>query len=111
MSIPTPYTLKVKSTTDGTPDDFGNPTTTESIRDWPVYFIAPGGMQEQGMGSRDLSVVVFTVGAPAVDVPTEYDQVLVDGQWFGVNGHPRDWTRGPFGFKPGVTVELRVANG
>lgn len=114
MSFPTPWVLTVRTVTDGEPNDFGNATTTtvEVEHDWPVSFIAPGALTDVDDGTRDLSKVAFTIGAPKTDlVPGYRDEVLIDGVWYAVNGTPSDWTRGPFGFAPGVTVEVEADDG
>ena len=111
--IPTPFTLRVRSTTTGAPDEFGNPTTTTTERDWPVHGIAPGAMSDPAQPNRDASLIAYTVLAPkSTDAPTEADEVLVDGEWLAVNGRPSDWTRGPWPFPgAGLTVELSATNG
>lgn len=112
MSLPTPWTLTVRTRTEGELDDFGNATSTTSEHEWPVHFIAPGALTDVDDGTRDLSKVAFTIGAPKSDrVPGYRDEVLVDGVWYSVNGAAKDWTRGPFGFAPGVTVEVEASNG
>ena len=112
-SIPTPFTLRVRSTVAGEPDEFGNPTVTTAEHDWQVHGIAPGAMSDPTQANRDVSLIAYTVLAPrSADTPTESDEVMVDGEWFAVNGRPSDWGRGPWGFpSAGVTVELSVANG
>ena len=111
--IPTPFTLRVRSATAGAPDEFGNPTTTLTERDWRVHGIAPGAMSDPAQSNRDASLIAYTVLAPhSADLPTEADEVLVDGEWLAVNGRPADWGRGPWPFPDaGVTVELSAANG
>lgn len=112
MTFPTPHTLRVRTRTEGDLDDFGNATATTSEHDWPVCFIAPGAIADVDDGTRDLSRVAYSIGAPKNDLlPSAYDSVLVDGEWLNVNGIPKDYTRGPWGFSPGVVVELEVAHG
>lgn len=111
--IPTPYTLRVRSVTDGPDDDFGNPTKVTVERDWRVHDIAPGAMLEPGEPNRDASQVRYTIHAPkSAAAPTERDQVLLDGDWLDVIEKPSDWTRGPWGpGNAGLSVELGVTNG
>lgn len=110
--FPTPHMLRVRKSTPGELDDFGNASGSTSEHDWPVFFIAPGAIADIDDGTRDLSRVAYSVGAPKSDlVPGAYDSVLVDGEWLNVNGIPKDYTRGPWGFSPGVVVELEVAHG
>lgn len=111
--IPTPYTLRVRTVTPGAEDEFGNPTETMTERDWHVHAVAPGAMSDPAQPNRDLSLIAYTILAPAsADAPGEDDEVQVDGEWLTVNGRPSDWTRGPWVFPDaGVTVELARANG
>ena len=114
MSLPTPYTLRVRERVAGPDDEFGNPTATWSERDWPVSGIAPGSMSEPDNSNRDLSLVVWSIVAPAGGEPSAYGQVRLpgDSEWYEVDGTPSDWTRGPWPHSiAGVVVELRRADG
>lgn len=111
--IPTPYTLTVRASSPGPKDDFGNPTTVWTERPWQVHAVAPGASTELYQPNRDMSRIAHMVLAPASDdVPTEADEVLVDGEWFKVDGAPDDYTRGPW-VNPvaGVVVMLRRDEG
>ena len=114
MSLPTPYTLRVRDLTAGEVDDFGNATQVWTERDWSVHAIAPGVMDEPGEANRDLSLVVWTVYGPLAGAPHASAQVRLPGdqEWFLVDGEPKDWTKGPW-LHPtaGVVVELRRADG
>ena len=58
-------------------------------RPWPVGRALPG---EPGPSS-----VEFAVHADSASgVPAAGDQVLVDNDWYDVDGEPADWTRGPW---------------
>lgn len=111
--IPTPYTLRVRSKVDGDPDEFGNVTSTWVERDWLVHGYVEGPATTEQLGSnRDLSVVSYTVLAPAGSGVGEYDEVRVAGEWYAVNARPADYSHGPWEFPDaGVVVELRAANG
>lgn len=114
MTLPTPYTLRVREQTASGVDEFGNPVTTWAERDWPVSAIAPGSMSEPDLSNRDLSLVVWSIIAPAGGEPSAYGQVRLPGdtQWYEVDGTPADWTRGPWQHPTaGVVVELRRADG
>lgn len=106
-------TLHVKRVTSTEDAHHNEQITYGSPQEWDVWWLAPGAIQEQATGDRDLSVVVWTVGAPNnTQAPTEYDLVTVDGEDFAVNGRPHDWTRGPFqNPSAGIAVELRRAEG
>lgn len=111
--IPNRHTVRVRRLTAGPPDEFGNPTPGWVEHDWRVRQIDPGASAEPFEPNRDLSQIVFSIHAPASpDVPGERDEVLVDGEWFAVDGRPSDYTRGPW-MNPaaGVVVLLRRAEG
>lgn len=112
--LATPYSVQVKRR--GAPsgeDAHGNPLPpTVTTLTLPVYGIQPGVNDEPGRANRDLSIIVYTILAPKhANLPAEADQVIVDGQEYAVEGRVKDWDRGPFGFEPGVTFELRRAEG
>lgn len=111
--LPTPYTLTVREPSSGAPDEFGNVTQTWAERTWRVHGVAPGGMNEPDQPNRDLSLIVFTVLGPKTGAPTsERAQIRVDGEWFDIEGRPKDWTRGPWPHPTaGVVVELIRAEG
>lgn len=112
MTYPTPHTLSVKAMTDGPPNEFGNTTKVASVHTWQVYFVAPGSISETDDGTRDLSKVAYSIGAPSgPDVPGVADLVTIDGTDYKVSGVPANWDRGPFGFAPGVVVEVERADG
>lgn len=107
--------VRVRELVDGEPDDFGNPVPTWVEGDWPVSGIAPGAMDEPGQSNRDLSVVVWTLYGPKSGGYPKSSQAEVmvpfDGEWFPVNGHPKDWTLGPWSHPTaGIVVELRRAD-
>lgn len=81
-------------------------------RPWAVNAIAPGAMREPALPNRDLSVIAYTLYGPAKDAPTTaYQQVILDGTTYSIDGTPSDWTRGPSPTGGGVVVELRRADG
>lgn len=111
--IPTPYTVRVRRSVLGAPDEFGNPAQTWAEHDWRVRQIDPGASAEPFQPNRDLSNVVYSIHAPkTAAVPTVRDEVQVDGEWFQVDGEPDDYTRGPW-LNPvaGVVVMLTRAEG
>ena len=115
-------TLRVREPSRGPDDDFGNPTTIWTERDWTVRSVAPGTMEERpSRGDRDQIVVLWTVYADADEAPGPRDQVKLPGtEWFAIEGQIKDWTMGPPRIgppgpagigTPGVAVELRRADG
>lgn len=91
-------------------DEFGNPTHTWATSNWVIRGIAPGAMQEPYQANRDASDVAWTVYADSA--PSEYAEVMVNDEWFSVEGRPSDWTRGSYGPGPGgFVIELRRVEG
>jgi hypothetical protein len=96
VTFPTPYLLHVKRyDPDGTKDRRGNavPGYDPAVA-WEVHSITPGAMEEPGETNRDLSVIAYTVLAPADGlVPGERDLVVYDGLDYQINGRPADWSQ------------------
>lgn len=114
MSIPTPYVLQIRRRVVGPPDAHGNSTITyEDPVDWPVHGIAPGANDLTDTTNRDLSKILWTVYAPAGGPQVaELDMVTMAGVDYLVDGHPKDWSQGPWDHPDaGVTVELRTSEG
>ncbi|AKU15750.1 hypothetical protein [Luteipulveratus mongoliensis] len=120
--LPTPYTVIVGTPEFGDPDAFGNPTKTwpvENEKPWAVHAIAPGAlsaMSEPSQPNRDLSLIIWSVYGPkAGNYPTtEHSRIKLpgDADWYDIDGHPDDWTRGPWEHPTaGLVVELRRADG
>lgn len=112
--IPSPYTLQVRSRTETGKGPLGNPTYSWSAsRSWSVRQIDPGQSAEPYLANRDLSSVEFAVHADSASgVPAAGDQVLVDNDWYDVDGEPADWTRGPWPNPvAGVVVLLKRIEG
>lgn len=121
---PTPWTVGWHSSTAGDEDAEGNAgesTYTPELGDKdnpvdgaPVKVIAwaPATSTEPQLGrveyDIDLYCVPGTVGKPndVVDLPLDRSV----GR-FEVVGWPLDWTKGPFGFTPGMVVQLRRVEG
>lgn len=62
----------------------------------------PGGTQV---------IVGLQVFAPATLTVDPRDQFVVDGLRYDVDGEVGDWTRGPFGFEPGIEFNLKRVEG
>ena len=112
MTLPTPWVVViVTAASSGEYDDYGNPTTTETRTDWPVYGWAPGGSQElTGWSSQVTADLVVYGPQPPVEIPSSA-RLEVNGLAYDVKGIPQDFDHGPFGFAPGVVVHLERVTG
>lgn len=111
--FPTPYVLQVRRRVEAV-DEWGDPVPGWGAPEpWPVHGLAPGVMDEPWAPDRERSDIAWTVYAPADGrVPTERDQVVVDGEAFQVSGRPRDFSMGPWPDDwAGVVVELTRIEG
>lgn len=112
MSLPTPHTVGVRAFQAGATDAHGNP-----VQSWAtpvsvaVHALSPGS-DEPATTSRDLSIIEWTVYAPAGTTVGPRDLVVVDGRGYEIEGEVKDYTRGPW-VNPvaGVVFELRRAEG
>lgn len=112
------YTLGLKRHSPGVTDSHGNVTPGWAAPfDWKVYGIAPSTSQEP-LVDRLAVTADLTVYAPQSPLPGPHDRVVIDSSvspaWAGeweVDGEVGDYTNGPFGFEPGVTVSLKRAVG
>lgn len=113
VTIPTPHSVGVRRFTPGVKDSRGNPVDA-----WAdpvtvaVHGVAPGSMGEPGVGARDLSLIAWTIYAPAGTVIGSRDLVVYQGREYRVNGEARDWTTSPWPMPiAGVVIELLRAEG
>lgn len=112
--IPSPHTVQVKRYAAGAEDDFGN--ASGSWADpvpWRVRSVDPVSGREPGLANRDLATIAYVIQADkTADVPGYRDRVVVGGKEFDVDGHPDDWTLGPWpNPAAGVTVWLKRVEG
>lgn len=106
------YTVGLRRHSSDATDSHGN-----AIDAWadpigyPVYAIAPTTSNEPDP-SRTAVVTGYTLLAPPDGEPvTPLDRFVLDGVEWEVVGEIADWTRGPFGFRPGVSINLTRAAG
>lgn len=108
---PLAWTLTHRATTyDGT-DEYGNPIPVTTDTQVAVYGWAPVSMSEPPEAGRSEVAWEVEIYAPATWEPRPADRVLLDAVEFEVVGHPENWTRGPFGFAPGVVVHVKRVEG
>lgn len=105
------YTVGLRRWQPGARDERGNaqpgyaPTT-----DLPVYAIYPSTSTEPTTGRQDV-VTGMTLLAPTGTLIGPQDLVVIDGETWQVEGDVADWSRGPFGWAPGVSINLTRAEG
>ena len=88
-------------------DDYGNETPSYGQpRTRYVYGWGPGGDIEVN-GFRQTVTADLVVYAPPGFPVGSRDRVRVLDVDYDVEGLPQDFNHGPFGYEPGVTVNLR----
>lgn len=109
----TPYEVDVLHLVEGI-DDYGNDLTyhdEDNPDTQPVFGWYPGTTEEVE-GRRSTVVADRRLLAPDGFRCGPQDRVrFPDGQVFTVEGEIEDFTRGPFGWRPGVRVNLRRVTG
>lgn len=114
--FPAPWTVDVlalKRDDDGNPltDDYGNKVEAfDPPRPEPVYGWAPAGSTEM-TGWTSQVTADLQLYAPPTFKATPQDHVVVDGRTYAIEGAVQDFNHGPFGFTPGVVVNLRRVTG
>ncbi|MBF6333441.1 hypothetical protein [Nocardia transvalensis] len=77
----------------------------------PVYGWGPPQTREPKTAGYDRLVVDVELFAPPTFSVKPRDRVRLAGQDYQVIGYAEDYTHGPFGFAPGVVVNLRRGDG
>lgn len=109
---PTPWNVGVREFSSSAIDSHGNPGEFWGDPvDRPVYAWAPAGTAEPFEVARDAVTWDLDLYAPAGFSCGPRDRVVVDGSEFEVVGRVQDFTRGPFGWAPGVRVRLKMVEG
>lgn len=76
-----------------------------------VYSIAPTTTAEPFQAGREAVVTGLQVLAPKGTEIGPYDRVLVNGDEYTVEGDIADWSFGPFGWEPGISIQLERVKG
>lgn len=110
--FPLRHTIQHRAYLAGVEDAHGNPVTDYSDpADVQVYGWHTGQTTEPGVAGHDRTEVEGQVFAPGSFRPGPLDVVVLGGEDFEVVGHPEDYNHGPFGFAPGVVVNVRRVTG
>lgn len=108
----TPWTVDVLPPLEGR-DEYGNDLTGHDV-DNPdtqkVYGWAPAGTDETATWRRTVTADLQLFAPPGFRC-TSQDAVVVDGVTYTVEGVPEDYTHGPFGWEPGIRVNLTRVEG
>jgi len=112
MSVfPKPYSVLVSTRLDGETDAHGNPVASWSDPvEVPVYCWAPGGAAQEDNINREQVSWDLDLYTDEIEVGPA-DRVTVKGLDYEVVGYPEDYRWGPFGWQPGVRVNLRRVEG
>lgn len=104
----TPWTVDVLAYIGTVEDEYGN--TVDAWQDlpdpMPVYGWAPAGTNE-ATASRDTVTADVELYAPSDFTVNTKDRIRILGQTYDVQGGVESFDYGPFGFTPGVRVNLR----
>lgn len=114
MTFPIAGTIPWRRAKPGGLDAHSNPAVEfETPIPFSYIGISPrsDGQTEPRMAGRDAVIIGLTVLAPPSPKPSPHDRFLIDGEEFEVDGEIGDWTRGPYGFQPGISFALRRAEG
>lgn len=112
--VPSPHKLLVRRYAPGQRDEFGDLEETWSPpEEWRVRSYDPASGREPGAANRDLATIAYVIQADKTpSVPGYRDVVVIDGKDYPVDGHPDDWTRGPWPNPvAGVTVWVKRVEG
>jgi hypothetical protein len=106
--LPTRWTVDVLPYIGTVEDEYGNtvdawetiPTVT------PVYGWAPAGTNESNASRHTVTADLELLAPPDFTLDPR-DHVRILGQTYEVQGAVEDFNHGPFGYAPGVRVNLR----
>ncbi|ASN67441.1 hypothetical protein 7S11_3 [uncultured Caudovirales phage] len=110
--LPALFTVSVKAFKADSEDELGNP-----IESWAppvplkVYGWSAPRSTEPKLAGHDRVVVDVELLAPEGFLVRPRDRVLLEGGEFEVIGYPEDYNHGPFGFRPGLVVNLQRVEG
>lgn len=107
--FPTPYTAEVHAPL-GEPDKWGREVFAEADRQAVIGWGPPMSAEPKKDGRTGLVIDVELYAPRGFRCPPGSKVVLQIGEFLSV-GYPEDYGFGPFGFKPGVAVNLRRVEG
>lgn len=115
MEFPTPWTVQVQAYDSTAEDGFGNPLDAwgPAGAPQPVYGWCPPGTigRREVTGWRSVVTTDVELLAPPGFTCNPRDRIILDGLVHEVQGEVEDFNHGPFGFRPGVVVNLKRTKG
>jgi hypothetical protein len=106
--VDTPWTVHVLPYIGTVENNFGNTVDAWATEPVPkaVYGWAPAGTNESS-ASRHTVVSDLELFAPSDFMIDSKDRVRILGKTYEVQGEVEDFDHGPFGYRPGVRVNLK----
>lgn len=113
-SYPTPWEVVRHPIVPGGDDGLGNEEPEYGLPETQRVqgYYMPSVYEQLGQYvSREIVDVLMFVPPDFVCTPRDRYEIPGQSGKFEVIGHARDYTKGPFGFKPGMLVELKRVTG
>lgn len=112
-AFPLRHTVQLVVWSAGVEDAHGNAADVYADPvDHKVYGWGPAGAPaEPAASGRNPVLWDLDVYAPPEFPARAHDRMIVGGVLYDVEGHPEDFTTGPFGFFPGMRVSLKRVEG
>lgn len=107
--FPTPWSVTLHARSLGAKDSHGNPRETwadPGVAE-PAYGWCPPSADSQPFETNRTAVVCDLDVYMPISAAVPKDRMTVDGVVYEVIGYPEDFNHGPFGFAPGVRVNLK----
>lgn len=109
MTFPLAQTVQHLPFVAGVEDSHGNPIGSwDTPVEVAVYGWASPTSTEPKLAGHDRVIVDVEMFAPSTWPGHARDRVTVAGATFEVIGEPEDYNHGPFGWEPGVVVNLQL---
>lgn len=110
--FPTPHAVDILPHSDAAEDDYGNPVETYGAPvAWSVYGWGPAGSREANGWQRQVTADLQVYGPRPPVAINPRDRLVVAGETYDIEGKVEDYNHGPFGFTPGVVVNLTKVTG
>jgi hypothetical protein len=104
-------TVTIKSRTEASTDDYGNPTYVTTSRVVKDALLGIGGTSEPVDAQRDATDASVTLYLPAGTLVLEGDQFVIRGSYWERAGEALEWVSPFSNFEAGVVVPLRRKRG